>query len=174
MNPGRPDATEYAPAYANYVGHVTEDDVVAALESQIGDIEALGSRIPEHLESFRYADGKWTVRQLLRHVADAERVMSYRALTFARGDDAKLPGFEETLWAAAAPADNVTVPDLLDELRHLREANVRFFRGLQDADWSRRGVASEREISVRALAFVLVGHLRHHLRVLDARYLSAA
>jgi hypothetical protein len=174
MNPGRPDSTEYAPAYANYVGLVAEDDVLAALDAQRSDIEALGARIPRHLESFRYADGKWTVRQLLRHIADAERVMSYRALSFARGDDAKLPGFEETLWAAAAPAENVTVADLIDELLHLRAANLRMFQGLGSTEWSRRGVASEREMSVRALAFVLVGHLRHHLGVLEARYLGAA
>ncbi len=174
MNSIRPSADEYAPAFANYVGLVPESDIVSALDVQRADFEALGTRIPSGKEGFRYAEGKWSIIQLLRHMIDAERVMSYRALTFARGDAADLPGFEEDDWAREATAEGVPLRDIIDELVQMRAANVLFFRHLPEPAWQNRGRASEREISVRALAYVLVGHARHHLRVLEERYLNAA
>jgi hypothetical protein len=169
----RPAADEYVNAFGNYIALVPETDVVAALEEQQRNFEALATSISEERSSFRYAEGKWSIRQLVRHVTDGERVFSYRALTFARESGADLPGFEENEWAAVAPADEVPFADLVSELVHVRAANVLMFRHLREGDWDKRGKASGNELTVRAIAFALVGHARHHLRMLEERYLGA-
>lgn len=168
----RPLENEYAPAVAGYLALVPETDILTLLDEQQKHFAALPVSITEEKSLFRYAEGKWSIRQLIRHVADGERVFAYRALTFAREEGADLPGFEENEWAAVAPAEDVPFADLVSELVQVRGANVLMFRHLRPGDWDRRGTASGSEMSVRAIAYALVGHARHHLRILEDRYLA--
>jgi hypothetical protein len=170
MPSARPDATEYAPFYANYVAAVPEADVVSALRESGTEIGAALSAIPESRGGHRYADGKWSIRELVVNVIDAERIFTYRALRIARGDATPLPGFDENRYVAAAGSDARAMADLLAELLAVRAGTTALFTSLPDAAWRRVGVASEREISVRALAYVAAGHVAHHLRILRERY----
>jgi uncharacterized damage-inducible protein DinB len=169
----RPDATEHAPFYGGYVAAVPESDVVSVLRDSGRDIVAALSAIPESHGGHRYAAGKWSIREVVGHLIDAERIFAYRALRLARADATPLPGFEENDYVRAAGSDARTLSDLVDELRAVREATVRLFASLPDEAWSRRGVVNGREISVRALAFITAGHARHHLGVLRERYLAS-
>ncbi len=166
----RPDATEYAPFYARYVADVPEGDVVATLRESGREIVAALGAIPESRGGFRYAPEKWSVREVVGHVIDAERIFGYRALRLARADETPLPGFEENEYVRSAGSDARTLTDLVDELRIVREGTVRLFASLPDEAWARRGVVNGREVSVRALAFITAGHARHHLAVLRERY----
>ena len=168
----RPDAAEYAPFYAGYVGAVPESDVVAVLRDSGREIVTALAAIPESQGGHRYAADKWTVREVIGHLIDAERIFGYRALRLARADATPLPGFEENDYVRAAHSDARTLADLVDELRAVRESTVRLFASLPDEAWTRRGVVNGREISVRALAFIAAGHARHHLAVLRERYLA--
>ena len=172
MQTARPDATEYAPFYAGYVAGVPESDIVAVLRESGRDILAALAAIPESQGGHRYAAGKWSVREVIGHLIDAERIFSYRALRLARADATPLPGFEENDYVRAAHSDERSLADLVDELRAVRESTVRLFASLPDDAWNRRGVVNGREISVRALAYITAGHARHHLGVLRDRYLA--
>lgn len=167
----RPAPGEYAEWYSDYVASVTETDILSALEQQIGQFRSAFDAIPVNRADFRYAAGKWSVRELAGHLNDGERVFAYRALRFSRGDKTPLPGFEENDYVAAAPFGHVPLSDLVAEFEHQRRANVLMFRALGNEAWARSGVASENSMTVRALAYCLVGHVRHHLGVLQARYL---
>ncbi|HLT47287.1 MAG TPA: DinB family protein [Rubricoccaceae bacterium] len=164
--PPRPD--EYAPFYAGYVARV-EGDLFDTLEAQPGALAALlDGADPDHA----YAPGKWTVRQVVQHTLDAERVFAYRALRFARGDDTPLPGFEENAWAENDPGQ--PLHDLLAEADAVRAATLALLRAFPEEAWDRRGVASGHPMSVRALAYVIAGHTAHHMAVLRERYLDRA
>jgi DinB superfamily len=169
----RPAATEYDPFYSDYVALVTEQDVLLALQSQGDDVRRLAAAVEPARESFRYAPGKWSVREVLGHVADAERVFGYRAFCISRGERAHLPGFDENDYVAASGFERRPLAELAEDWWSVREANLHVLRALDEAAWSRSGVANENGISVRALAYVLVGHARHHLRVLRERYAVA-
>lgn len=166
----RPDATEYAPFYTGYVANVPEHDVVSALRDSGRELVTALSAVPESRGGFRYADGKWTIREVIGHLIDAERIFSYRALRLARADATPLPGFEENDYVRAAGSDARTLADLIDELRIVRESTVRLFASLPDEAWSRKGVVSGRDVTVRAIAYITAGHMRHHLKVLRERY----
>ncbi len=170
LRQARPDATEYAPFYATYVADVPEGDVVAALRASGTEILAVLATIPAARGGHRYAPDKWTVREVIGHVIDAERIFTYRALRLARADATPLPGFEENDYVRSAGADARTLADLVHELRVVRESTVCFFESLPDAAWARRGVVNGREVSVRALAYITAGHARHHRAVLRERY----
>lgn len=170
MQSARPDTTEYPPFYAGYVAAVPEADVVSALRDSGDEIISALAAIPESRGGYRYADGKWSIRIVLGHMIDAERIFSYRALRLARGDATPLPSFEENEYARTAGSDARTVADLVDELRAVRESTVRLFASFPAEAWTRRGVVSGREMSMRALAYITVGHARHHLTVLRDRY----
>jgi hypothetical protein len=172
MQTSRPDATEYAPFYAGYVATVPESEIVAVLRESGRDIVTALAAIPESQGGHRYAAGKWTVREVIGHLIDAERIFTYRALRLARADATPLPGFEENDYVRASGSDARTIADLVDELRCVRESTVGLFASLPDEAWGRRGVVNGREISVRALAFITAGHARHHLGVLRERYLA--
>lgn len=170
----RPSADEFAPYYGRYINAVPDGDVLALLERQIGETLALLRTIPEARGSHRYAPGKWSIKEVLGHMADTERVFAYRALRFARGDRTPLPGFEQNDWVPFSNADARPLGELAEELRLVRGATVALFRGLDDAALARRGTASGVEFTTRALAWIIAGHERHHLRVLGERYLEAA
>jgi hypothetical protein len=170
MQRSRPEASEYAPFYAGYVAAVPEPDVLSALRDSGTEITAALAAIPESRGGFRYADGKWSIRELIGHVIDAERIFTYRALRLARGDSTPLPAFEENDYVRTADSDARTVADLVDELRAVRASTVRMFASFPEEAWRRTGTVSGREISVRALAYITAGHARHHLKMLRERY----
>lgn len=169
----RPGPDEYLPYYGTYVNAVPDGDVLEALSLQGHETFELLSTIPEQQATYRYAPGKWSIKDVVQHIADAERVFAYRLLRFARGDASPLASFDENAYAAAAEADRRHLGELAAELRDVRRATVRLVSGLDETTIGRRGIASNAEVSVRALVWIIAGHELHHLRVLRERYLPA-
>lgn len=167
----RPAADEYAPFYAGYVARVPDGDVVAQMERQIEEVRALLAPLSAEQAAHRYAPGKWSIREVVGHLADAERVMAYRALRFARGDRTPLAGFDENAYVPESGAERRTLASLLDELAAVRAASVALFRGLPAEAWERDGEANRHRVTVRALAWIIAGHELHHLALLRERYL---
>jgi hypothetical protein len=169
----RPDASEYASALGGYVARIGEDEeVLPVLGQQLEDILARFRPIPSARGEFRYAPGKWTLKDIVGHLSDTERVFSYRALSIARGDPAALPSFDDQAWVAEVGAADRTLLDMIEEWGQVRRATLALLRHLPEAAWSRRGTANSQPISVRALAYIIAGHTRHHLEVVEARYLE--
>lgn len=166
----RPRTEEYPPAFDGYVGLVPDTDVIAALRAQIEVIQELGRGVARDRETYSYAPGKWSIRQVIGHVGDAERVFGYRTLCISRGDPAQLPGFGENEYVDAANFNESRLADLVDEFTHLRSANLRMLEALRDDQWPMSGIANGNAITVQALAYVMAGHVRHHLNVLRDRY----
>lgn len=169
---GRPDATEFAPYYGRYIALVPEGEVLTILEGQARSTAALLAGLSEAHGDHRYAPEKWSIKEVVCHVADAERVFAYRALHFSRGDKAPLPSFDQNVWAPETGASDRTVKSLASELAAVRGATLALIGSLTPAQAVRRGVASDAEVSVRALAFLVAGHQEHHVRVLKERYLG--
>jgi hypothetical protein len=167
----RPEKKEYAEYYETYVSLVAETDIVPALEQQVDELIGLFSTIDDEKGSDTYAEGKWTIKELLGHLIDGERIFAYRAFRFARADKTPLPGFDQNPYIANGNYNAAKISDLVAEFTLLRRSNALFFRNLPGQAWDRSGVASENEVSVRALAYIMVGHVRHHLRILSERYL---
>jgi hypothetical protein len=168
---GRPEQGEAATYYWNYIGRVSGDDILGVLEAQSRELPAFLDTISEERSLHRYAPDKWSIRELWSHVNDTERVFVFRALWFARGFDSPLPSFDENTSAAAARADPRPWASHVEEFRAVRLATLTFFRGLPAEAWTRSGIASENTFSVRALAFIVAGHVAHHAAVLRERYL---
>ena len=166
----RPDSTEFKSFYAGYVASVPEGDIVDVIRAEGKELAEALAKIPESKGSHRYAADKWTVKTLIGHMIDAERIFTYRALRIARGDSTPLPGFDENAFAETAGSDTRTVADLAAEMACVREATVRIFASFPDDVWSRRAVVNNGEITVRAIAYVATGHTKHHLAVLRERY----
>lgn len=169
----RPDPSEYAPAFAGYIALVPEPDILGALQSQGEETRALLTTIGEERASHRYAPGKWSIRELVGHLSDAERVFGYRAFAIARGEAASLPGFDENAYIASSGYDRWSLSDLVELLATLRRSNLLVLSALDDAAWSRVGKANHHPTTPRALAYCMVGHVRHHLKTLRERYLLA-
>lgn len=167
----RPEATEYDAFYETYVSKVPEGDVLELLATQRDDLAELLASIDDERALHRYAEGKWSIKQVAGHLADAERIFACRALCFARSESAALPGFDENEYVAAADFDRRPLRSLIAELGHLRGATIEFFEGLSPQALSRAGTASGVSFSVRSFAFIIAGHERHHLGVLRDRYL---
>ena len=169
----RPAADEYAPALADYVAEIRDDeDVVEVLATQREEVSARAGSAPGLRGDYRYAPGKWSLKEVLGHLSDTERVFTYRALRIGRGDTTPLPGFDDQAWIAELGADRLTLAEMVEEWGQVREATLALFRHLPPGAWQRRGTASGRPISVRALAYVIAGHTRHHLKVVAERYLG--
>ena len=166
----RPAAGEYAPFYAGYVGLVPETEILPALEAQAGVVRAWAASVPAAKEAFRYAPGKWSPRQILGHIGDGERVFGYRAFAIGRGDKALLPGYDEREYMARSRFDERPLAELAAEFAHLCEGNLLALRTFTADDWANVGNANGAPVTTRALAWVLVGHVRHHLNVLAERY----
>jgi uncharacterized damage-inducible protein DinB len=169
--PSRPGADEYAPYYERYVSLVPDADLVETLERQGAETVALLRGLSEEQGAHRYEPGKWSVKQLVGHVCDGERIFSYRALAFARGDLQALPGMEQDEWMAGVDFDARTLSSLVDEFEAVRSATLHLLRHLSPEAWARRGTASGNEVTARALAYIIAGHEAHHVRVLRERYL---
>ncbi len=168
----RPEPTEYADYYGLYIGRVPEGDIRDLLASEIETTLELLRDIPARLETHRYAEEKWSVREVVGHMLDVERVFAFRALSFARRDTEPLPGMEQDGWALASNAHQRPLPELADELEAARRSHVAMFRGFDDEAALRAGVASGFRFTVRSIAYVLVGHEIHHRSVLAERYLD--
>ena len=166
----RPNPDEHIAYYGRYVSLVPDGDLVTQLESDMGDTAALLRRTPPEREDFAYAPGKWTVKEVIGHLADVERVMGFRALWFARSDAQPLPGFDENAWVPSGKFANRTLAELTDELEAVRASTIAMVRGLAPDALARRGTANGAEISVRALLYIIAGHERHHVGLLKERY----
>ena len=166
----RPTETEYAAIYRGYVALVPETDIVGVLETQAEEIRRLLATVSPEKETYRYAEGKWSIRQVLGHLVDAERVFGYRAFCFSRGEQASLPSFDENQYVDAARSDSVPLRELVEELVLVRQGNLVALRRLDAREWAQVGTASGKPVSVRALAWIMAGHPRHHLQILRDRY----
>jgi len=167
----RPDNTEAAPYYFTYINLVTGNDPLATAETQLEECLAFFSTISEEKSLYRYAPEKWSIRQVLNHVTDTERAFAFRALWFARGFETPLASYDQNIAAAGAGADTVRWTAHVEEFEHVRTATISLFRNMPPAGWTRSGIASDNRVTVRALAFLIPGHVAHHLAVLRERYL---
>jgi hypothetical protein len=171
--PSRPQPGEYAPYYEKYIALVAGNDIVSILEAQRLQMIQLFAARTERDGNFRYAPGKWTVKEVLGHVTDTERIFGYRALRIARQDPTPLSGFEQDDYVRAAAFGERSLADIAEEFAHVRNATVALFRPLGEDAWTRRGVANKNEVSVCALAFIIAGHELHHREILKERYFPA-
>lgn len=168
---GLPERNEAAPYYYTYIDRISSDDIVGVLESQLDETLQLARGISEEKSLHRYAPEKWSIRQVLNHVSDTERVFQFRAFWFGRGFDIPLPGWDEKISAATARADEFSWASHVEEFQGVRQATLTFFRNLSSDAWTRSGIASENPFTVRALAYITAGHLAHHTAILHERYL---
>ena len=168
----RPDPSEYAPYYQGYVAGVPDGDIAAILEQQLHDTMALIGGLAEAQGEHRYAPGKWSIKEVIGHVTDGERIFCYRALRFARGDATPLASFDENLYVPEAGCAGRSLGDLAEEFRTVRQATLSLVRSLTDATAVRTGTASGKTVSVRALVYITAGHERHHRAILTERYLG--
>lgn len=170
----RPGTDEYAPFYETYVSLVPDGDVVGILARQLEETLVLLRNVPAAREDFSYEPGKWSIKEVVGHMSDAERIFSYRALCIARGDKANLPGMNEKEYMRGANFNARRLGDLSAEFEYVRRATLSLLRHLDGEVWQRRGTANDSEVSVRALAYILAGHEAHHVNVLRTRYLKDA
>ena len=166
----RPGPDEYAPYYERYIRLVAPDDALEALIAQAEPTARCLGAVDEAGALRRYAPGKWTVKQVVGHVVDSERVFAYRALRIARGDATPLPGFDENRFAEHGDFDARPLADLVLEYRAVRAASIALFASLSEVTLGRRGVANDTPVSARAIAWMIAGHELHHRRVLIERY----
>jgi hypothetical protein len=170
----RPGAGEYAPYYEKYVSLISDDDILATLEEQPPELVTLLSSRKEADGDFRYAPGKWSVKEVLGHVIDTERIFSYRALRIARNETTPMEGFEQDDYVKYGPFAQCSLVALVEEFKSVRLATLSLFRGLDEAAWVRRGVANKNEVSVRAIAYIIAGHELHHKEILQEKYFAQA
>ncbi|HKM67093.1 MAG TPA: DinB family protein [Candidatus Acidoferrum sp.] len=173
MTQKRPQSNDYAPYYGKYVMLVPDGNFLDILESQIKEMNRLLEPLTEAQANFRYEPSKWSIKETLGHVNDAERIFAYRMLRIARGDQTPLPGFEQDDYVKTANSSARKLSDLLEEFTAIRRATITLLRSLDDASWLRRGNASGKEVSVLALAFIIAGHALHHRIIFEERYLPA-
>ncbi len=171
MNSNQLQSTEYASFYAPYIQQLNNVDLLEELEISVHRLRNFVQNIPIDKYDYCYAPGKWTIKDILQHLIDSERVFAYRALRFARKDGTVLPGFEENDYAAVANGNQRSIRELLTELAVVREATLSLFRTFSDETLLLRGTASGKEMSVRALGFIIIGHQNHHQHVFQDRYL---
>jgi hypothetical protein len=168
----KPEPTEHAEYYGRYIGLVPEGDIVATLETQMKTFVAFLRMIADAKGDFRYGPDKWSIKEMLGHIIDGERIFAYRALRFARADKNPLPGFEQDDYVRVAGHGRCRMADLIEEFELVRKADILMFKQLDEAAWQRQGIASGNPISVRALAYTLAGHVEHHWKVLKEKYLT--
>ena len=167
---GRPVTAEASPYYFRYIDRVSEDDPRVVLQSQLEKTLPALSAISESASLMRYAPDKWTIREVLSHITDCERIFSFRALWFARGLSDPLPGFEEETLSKGAEAERLSWSEHVREFQAVRQSTILMFDHLPDDAWNRTGVASGATFTVRAISYIIAGHLIHHMRVLNERY----
>lgn len=171
-SPGKPESTEYRPYYGRYISLVEDGDILTVLSKQVEDTLALLGDIPESRADFRYAPDKWSIKELLGHLIDTERIFAYRALRFARNDQTPLPGYEQDDYVRNASFDGYPLADLAAEFQVVRKSSLSLFKHLDKGAWMRQGKANDSDVSVRALAYIIAGHELHHREILRSRYLG--
>jgi uncharacterized damage-inducible protein DinB len=169
----RPDHSEYNEYYRRYVAHVPDGNIVTTLGTLLDDTLATLGSVGEELAMHAYAPGKWSIKEVVGHIADAERIFACRALRIARGDGTPLAAFDENAYVPAGRFGDRSLASLLDEFAAVRQATVRLLAGLPEDAWTRSGIASGYDVSVRALAWIIAGHELHHRHILTTRYLQA-
>lgn len=169
MNIKRPDQSEFAPFYAGYIGKVPDSGPGPLMNDQIGELEKLRS-LPEDRANYAYAAGKWTVKELIGHLSDAERVFSYRLTRIARGDKTPLSGFDENAWAKTAPHRKRKMTEVIDEMIAVRRATLMLVDSLDESTVSNVGLANNNSVSARAICWIMAGHTKHHLDILREKY----
>lgn len=167
----KPDPSEYDPYYQHYISLVPEEDIRPALADQPADLRGVLDGVPEDKGIYAYAEGKWTIKEILSHLIDGERMFAYRLLRISRGDQTPIEGFEQDGYNENSNANNRSLAELLDEFELQRRSNMFLINNLNEAGWKRVGIANQKEISVRALANIMAGHVRHHTDILKDRYL---
>lgn len=170
----RPESGEYAPYYDRYISLVATKDILATLERQLSETLSLFAGRGEPEGDLRYAPGKWSVKEVLGHLTDTERIFAYRSLRISRNDKTPMEGFEQDDYVRYGPFGHCRLADLVEEFASVRKATLLLFRRLDKAAWARQGVANRSDISVRALAYIIAGHELHHRKILRERYFSAA
>ena len=171
VSPTRPAKSEFLPFYERYIALVPEGEIVSTLSSQVGETLDLLRGLPTSVSTYRYAPDKWSVNELVGHVIDSERLFSIRALRFARNDPSPLPGFEQDDYTRNSTFDSYPLLELASELEAVRQSTLFLFRHMDEQAWTRRGIANNAEVSVRALAYIIAGHELHHREILRSRYL---
>jgi len=169
----KPAPTEHAPEFSQYVTLVGEGDIIQTLEQQLENSLSLLRTISPEKANFRYAPDKWSVKELLGHLIDSERIFSYRALSFARNDQTSLPGYDQDDYVREGHFDTRNLADMVEEFATVRRTTIQLFRSLDDTEWMRHGKANENDVTVRALAYIIAGHELHHIGVLRSRYLQS-
>lgn len=166
----RPTEQEFAQFYGKYIEKIVQDHPLAALEASLQEAQAFLPSIPAEKADYRYADGKWSVKELLQHLIDTERIMAYRALSFARNEQKSLPGFDENAYASVADVSGRNIEEMAQEFLELKRSNISLFRSFTLENLLRTGSMNGGPASARALAFIIAGHQRHHLNILTERY----
>lgn len=167
----RPHLTEHDPYFSRYIDLVPDGNLLSLLDAQHSATQAMLARLTPQQAKHRYAEGKWSVTEVIGHLADTERIFSYRALRFARGDETPLPGYNENAYTPAGRFDDRSLGDVAHEFAAVRAATFAFFRGLNSDAYERSGEANGHPVSVRALAYIIAGHELHHVGILRSRYL---
>lgn len=172
VSPGKPDTGEFDPYYSRYIDQVHDLGLFETLRAQSGELSALIGSLPEEKGMYAYDEGKWTIKEMLSHILDGERIFMYRALRIARGDQTPIEGFEQDVYIEHSHANERSFAELTEEFRLLRESALLLLSSLDADDWKRTGTANGVSISVRALGYIMAGHVIHHLKVLRERYLG--
>ncbi|MBS1637595.1 MAG: DinB family protein [Bacteroidetes bacterium] len=168
----RPNTEDHIPYFTYYIGLIPETDVIQALQNNQQHIATFIRSIPEDKAGYRYAENKWSIKQVINHVIDTERIMSYRALRFSRGDAQLLPGFDENLYADHACLENSSLSLLAEEFETVRKATILFAKQLDETAWLRKGRMVAGEVNVLSLGYFICGHTQHHIQVIKERYLK--
>jgi len=167
----RPTPNEYNLYFEGYINQVPEGNIVSLMESQLDDAVKFFKEIPNEKHNYRYAENKWNVKEVLGHIIDCERIFSYRALRVARNDKTPLAGFEQDDYIKFANFDKLNFEDLIEQFYFLRKSNLQMFKSFDEEYFTRIGISNNHEISTRALAYIIVGHVIHHIKILKERYL---
>jgi exoribonuclease II len=169
----RPESNEHDPYYIGYISQIADgDDLLEVMDAQPSSLRSLVSGVPEEEGTYSYAEGKWTVKELLSHIIDGERMFAYRMLRISRGDETPIEGFDQDPYIAHSHANDRSFGELVDEFELCRRANMLMMRNMTDEDAARIGTANEKQISARAIAYIMAGHVRHHENILKERYLG--
>lgn len=168
----RPKSEEFLPHFQVYVNLVPEGNLLELLKEQSSQIVDQLASVTGEQGAYRYAEGKWSLKEVIGHMADTERIMSYRLLRIARGDTTPLPGFEEQLFVSNAGFDRFTLGELLEDFQNVRKATLSLIRGLDETAWQRMGHYGGGEGSARSLGYIIAGHAIHHLNIINERYLA--
>jgi hypothetical protein len=171
MKPNELSKNEYSSFNATYIGAAGTDDLIKGLENGSNQMVSFIFSVPVGKLEYRYLDGKWTIKDIIQHIIDAERIFSYRALRISRNDKTPLAGFEENCYVDNTNANTRDIEDLLTELVAVRQSTVLLFKSFSEEQLGKIGMASDNPISVRAIGFIIIGHQKHHLRIIEERYL---